>query len=121
MTAEPAIEFDEVAQPVGRFEWERLIRRVSMPTGVKFLALMLATFADQDGSRVRPGVGHLALTLEVSARTVSRGFVWLRDNGFVTRVRQGNRYENMADEYQLSVPADILGRLILEPEGPESK
>src|SRR5437879_1725471 len=43
-------------QPCGRFEWERILRRAVMPLRVKFLAFVLASYADADGSNVRPGV-----------------------------------------------------------------
>lgn len=121
MTAEPAIEFEDGQQSVDRFDWERIVRRVQMPSGVKYLALMLATFSDIDGSRIHPGVEHLGRAMEVSNRTVIRNMSWLRENGFVTRSKKGNRYQSLADEYQLTVPPDVLDRLDLDPEGAESK
>lgn len=121
MTAEPAIEFEDGQQSVDRFVWEGIVRRVSMPSGAKYLALMLATFSDSDGSRIYPGVDHLGRVLEVSNRTVIRNMSWLRENGFVARSKKGNRYQKLADEYQLTVPPDVLDRLVLDPDGAESK
>ncbi|BCF84556.1 MULTISPECIES: helix-turn-helix domain-containing protein [Rhodococcus] len=121
MTAEPAIEFEDGQQSVDRFVWEGIVRRVSMPSGAKYLALMLATFSDSDGSRIYPGIGLLGRTMEVSERTVIRNLGWLRDNGFVTRSKKGNRHLSMSDEYQLTVPPDVLDRLVLDPDGAESK
>lgn len=116
--AESALDLGDSNQPIGRFEWERIVKRARMPKGAKFLALILATFgASKDGSNVRPSVERLAREMEVSERTVNRSFVWLRENGWVTRVRRGNRWQGRTDEYRLTIPVDVLDRLWLDPDG----
>ncbi|ORL01796.1 hypothetical protein A6F55_19075 [Prescottella equi] len=113
MTAELA--FGDGPQPTGRFDWERIIRRVEIPSGVKFLALMLATYADPDGSRVHPGVERLARVMGVSEPTVKRSMAVLRSYGLIVLVKQGNRWANQADDYQLTVPSDLLDLPMLDP------
>lgn len=113
MTAELA--FGDGPQPIGRFDWERIVRRVQIPSGVKFLALMMATYADPDGSRVHPGVERLARVMGVSEPTVKRSLAVLRSYGLIVLVKQGNRWANQADDYQLAVPSNLLDLPMLDP------
>lgn len=105
-----------VLKPMDRFEWERIVKRVQMPSGAKFLALMLATYADQDGTRVRPGVERLARVMCVSEPTVKRSLSTLRNLGLVERTKQGNRYAKLADEYRLTVPSTLFDQPMLDPD-----
>jgi DNA-binding HxlR family transcriptional regulator len=106
---------ESVLKPVDRFDWERIIRRMDMPSGAKYLALMLATYADQDGTRVHPGVELLARVMCVSEKTVDRSLKVLRELGLVTLVKKGNRHAKQADEYRLTASAELLGRM-LDPD-----
>lgn len=108
-----------VLKPVERFEWERIVRRVQMPSGTKYLALMMATYADQDGTRVRPGVECLGRVMCVSEKTVKRGLSELREIGLIQRTKQGNRHAGLADEYRLVCPSNLLDRPMLGPEESE--
>ena len=102
-------------EPKDRFEWERIVRRVQMPSGTKYLALTMATYADQDGTRVHPGVELLARVMCVSEKTVDRSLKVLRELGLVTLAKRGNRHVKQADEYRLTAPA-LLVDLMLDPE-----
>ncbi|CAM2953418.1 winged helix-turn-helix domain-containing protein [Skermania piniformis] len=104
---------DPSPEPIERFAWERVVRRVRMPKAHKYLGLVLATYADADGSSIRPGVDRLARVTDTSTATVKRGLAWLREAGFVERTRQGNRWAKSADEYRLTVPPDVLDMDIL--------
>ena len=114
--------------PVGRFEWERLVRRVRIPAdvdGVKIpkpsvmrtVALTLASYANADGSRVRPGLPRLAAVTQLSKSSVSRAVTALRSLGLVERVVCGsaNGRRGWSDEYRLTVPADLLEVMELLP------
>jgi DNA-binding MarR family transcriptional regulator len=83
------------------------------------LALTLATYADQDGTRVRPGAERLARVMCVSERTVVRNLATLRSDGLIQRVKQGNRWTHQADEYRLTLPFDLLERDLLDPDESE--
>ena len=105
-------------EPVTRFEWERLIRRAQVPAGVKLLAFVLATYADPDGTRVRPGVALLASDTGQASATVKRGLAQLRDvYGLLEQVSRGGgrNGKGKAAEYRLVFPADLLERVELAP------
>lgn len=106
-------------RPMDRFEWERIVRRVQMPKGTKYVAIMLATYADRDGTRVRPGVEGLALVMCVSEPTVKRGMSDLRKLGFIKLTKRGNRHTHQADTYRLTVPVNLLALPMLSPEETE--
>ncbi|WP_176459982.1 helix-turn-helix domain-containing protein [Rhodococcus sp. 14-2470-1b] len=87
-----------------------------MPGSAKFLALTLATFgSSKTGKNIHPSVARLAREMEVTERTVMRGMKWLRDNGWIVREKQGNRWRSHADEYRLNVPENVLDVMWLDP------
>ncbi|WP_143264230.1 hypothetical protein [Amycolatopsis kentuckyensis] len=109
---------DADTTPVGRFEWERVIRRIPLPQGVKLLALVLATYADADGSRVRPGLDLLVSDTGQSKATVKRGLAQLRDDlGVLELVSRGGGRggQGKAATYRLAFPHDLLDRVELAP------
>jgi hypothetical protein len=118
VTAVPADD-DTAPQPIGRYEWERILRRAVLPKDVKYIALLLATWADPDGTRVRPGVAELAASAEQGEATVRRRVAVLRDLGFLILVSRGGGRggAGKAAEYRLSLPADLLERVELRPPG----
>jgi hypothetical protein len=113
--------------PMSRFEWERLIRRMVLAKPVKLVALVLATYADPDGTRVRPGVDVLADVTGDSARNVRRVVTMLRDLDLLTLVSRGGGRggKGRAAEYRLTVPVDLLDRVELltpgERQSPDSQ
>ncbi|WP_157376133.1 hypothetical protein [Allokutzneria albata] len=76
----PPHDHDEVELlPASRFEWERIIRRARLTKPVKLVALLLATYADPDGTRVRPGWSCCAWTpATVTARCAASSRHWPR-------------------------------------------
>jgi hypothetical protein len=106
-------------EPAGRFDWERLVRRAQLPKPLKFLALVMATYADPDGSRVRPGLPVLSAVTGDSERHVSRLLTALVDSGLLEQVARGGGRGNRgrASVYRLTIPADLFDRmLLLSPE-----
>lgn len=77
---------------------------------VKGVALALASYADADGGSVRPGTARIAVDCEISYQVAKRCVAALRELGLITVVRQGNR-QGQADEYRLTLPADLLDRV----------
>jgi biotin operon repressor len=106
-------------QPTSRFEWERIVRRVVMPPTQKLVALVLASYADRDGSRVRPGNEVLAAVTGQSERSVKRCLSALRDLGLLVVARRGGGRAGAgkATEYQLTIPVDLLDRVTLLAPG----
>ncbi len=89
-----------------RFRWERALRVSDLPSGARFVGLMLATFADNDGGSARPGVKKLAECCALTEPTVSGHLVKLRAAGWVARTEEGSRTgrRNYADVYRLAIP-----------------
>lgn len=104
--------------PSSRFDWERLIRRIVMPKPVKLAAFVLATYADPDGTRVRPGMEVLAAVTGDSEKNARRILSTLREMGLVELVSRGGGKggRGKASEYRLTIPDDLLERFaMLEP------
>jgi hypothetical protein len=118
---DPAGEFTR--KPTGRFEWERILRRaVIKPPSVKLLGLVMGTYANADGSNVRPGRERLAAVMGASMSVVDRGQKSLEELGFLDKVYKGHgagrgRSGGFASEFQLTVPSDLLDRIpMLDPD-----
>lgn len=103
-----------------RFEWERIVRRLVAPKHVKFLALVLATYADTNGTRVRPGNKRLAAVTGDEARNVRRILQVIRDElGLLEQVSRGGGRgrSEVAAVYRLTIPVDLLERAtLLDPD-----
>lgn len=123
-------------RPVGRYEWEQIIRRARLAglisgtgrtgrtgrttrgglaaTTVKAVALAYASYADPDGTRVMPGDATIAVALECGLKTVRAVKAQLLALGLLTRLRAAGR--GRAEEYRLTLPVDLLERLeVLTP------
>jgi hypothetical protein len=104
---------------LGRFEWERLVRRC-MFTGpsVKLLALLLATWANEDGSKIHPGLERLMAASGLSKGYVSTQLGKLEETGLIFKVHNGSSYGRrggLASVYQLTVPASLYLLLQKDP------
>ncbi len=92
---------------VDRFTWERMLRRAPLSTPLRLLAMTLGTYADQDGTEVRPGDKRVARVLRCSTRTVERNRKQLIELGLLERTH-AQRSREKADTYRLTVPPDFL-------------
>lgn len=106
---------------LGRFEWERVIRRIVVPTSrrsVKVVAMMLATYADADGRNVRPGEQRLSAVTQLGRSTVRESLSWLRDSMLLYRQSRGSNLgrANLVDIYQLCAPEDWQERFLILSE-----
>ncbi|ORL11046.1 hypothetical protein A6I84_03460 [Prescottella equi] len=124
MTALPVDEWVEGPQPAAMFEWQRIIRRLSdeaiqvdrvKGSTVKLVAVMLATYADPDGSRVYPSDARLSRVCLLSLSSTNRAKNWLVANGFLQLSKQGNRHTGQANEYRLTLPLNLLELNLLSP------
>lgn len=111
----------EELMPARRYEWERIVRRIVMPKPYKLLALALATYADPDGSRIRPGAEVLADVTGDTERNVRRLLAALRNRfGLLEIVSRGGGRggRGKASEYRLTIPVDLMERVeMLSPDG----
>lgn len=101
-------------QPLGRFEWEQLLRDIRLPPGAKYTGAILATYANADGSRAHPGEDLLADVLGWKQRAVRSHLALLRRLGLIHRISHGGSKRRLADVYQLTMPDDLPGRLARE-------
>lgn len=120
MTAVPA---DTAPRPVGRYEWEAILRRAVLHKDVKYIGFLLATYADPDGSRVRPGALELSAAAGQSEATVRRRVRELRTLGLLEQVARGGGRGGIgkAAEYRLTLPLDLLEQVDLRAPGGAAK
>jgi len=113
----------DTTRPVGRYEWENVMRRLADPAQLsdeqQRCALLLATYADPDGTRVRPGELELAAAMRRSKPTVRRRISELQKLGFVRLVARGGGtgVHARASEYRLTLPVDLLEQFDVRPPG----
>jgi hypothetical protein len=91
-------------------DWVNVVRRAELGSTVKLVALMIATYADPDGTHVFPGVPRLAVQCDIDYRTARRAMAALREKGFLQVTRRGARRSGKSDEYRLILAADLLER-----------
>lgn len=95
-------------EPWSRFDWERLVRSADVLTSRQVqVAMVLASYADADGSRVRPGFELLADDCRCSVTTAQRTVWELLALGLLKRERRGGQGVGgggSASEYRLTGP-----------------
>jgi DNA-binding transcriptional ArsR family regulator len=96
--------------PATRFEWERTILTLALPSTTKLVALVLASYTDaKTGEHAHPGEDRLATDCGLADRVVRRHLFTLRHLRLVERTWKGraNQYRRMADEYALAIPENV--------------
>lgn len=88
----------------------------------KYVGMVLAQYANTDGTNAFPSQDKLARVCEVSERTVRGALAEMRDRGLIVRTRKGGLRgtQTFSDVYSLAIPADLLEMNDLLPpdEGP---
>jgi len=110
---------DDSTVEVGRYEWERIVRRCVLPQPVKSVAAHVAQYANRDGSHIYPGVARLSAVTQLSERSVRDALETLRQLALLTRTRKGSSLGRQAltDEHKLTYPADLERRVhLLDPD-----
>ena len=116
MTRKPAPEPPQGLLAQTPDEWVQVWRRVITTTPTKAVGYAAAQFADwADGTRVHPGNPLLARICGCSTKSVERAFAFMRDNRLMYRYHKGV-CQGDADEYRLTVPADITKIRLLTPD-----
>lgn len=108
MTEQPdpsALTYEPVA--VGR--WNDTMRRARLgrKSGIKKFAMILSSYADADGTNVRPGIARLAVDAEIGESTARRYMDKLRTLGLIVLTQKGNRRARKADVYRLTISAQF--------------
>lgn len=125
---------DDELEYVRPQEWVALLDRLRFNVGsgkktlgsktIKGIAVRLAWYADYTlGTGVYPGLARTAVGCEVDYDTVKKVFAVLRELRLLTLVKksrgpQGRRRAEVADEYRLTIPPDLLDKkkvVVLDP------
>lgn len=113
---------DKSGPPEGaRFEWERALRMLNLPSTTKLVGLMLATYANgDDGREAHPGEDRLAADCCLSTRAVRTHLATLRMAGLIERTRRGNanQHARIADVYALAIPDNVTEKVALTRNHP---
>lgn len=109
---------------VGRFDWERLLRRCEFKKpATKLIALLLSTWASEDRSSVRPGRERLIAASNLSKGYVSKQMVALEELGLIYKVRNasfsGRGGVGLASVYQLCAPTALYENFLQDPSSLE--
>ena len=93
-------------------DWVDVVRRTQLGRSVKAVALLIAHFADSDGSRVFPGIARIAVEAEMGYKTVQKALDVLRKAGLIERVKRTGK-PGSADEYRLIIGPELQERVIV--------
>ena len=100
-----------------RTRWGIGIRVSDLKSTSKYVALMLQTWADENGERARPSYPTLAEGTGLDRSTIARHVKTLRDAGWLNV--QGHRGRNQSNRYTLTIPA-MYEALIEQTLGPDN-
>lgn len=94
-------------EQVNYFTWVQVVRDLAMPPTVKYIGMMLATYATyKDGHDAHPGVEELMASTGYGSRTtITKALEALRSMGLIERrfaARKGGRSQ-LADMYYLTL------------------
>jgi hypothetical protein len=107
-----------------RFRWEKDFRAAAKLSGEKLggttvaVGFVLATYANIDGSSIRPSLETVADGLGMSRSAVDKAVARLRDEQWVIRERD-NRLSGKPSEYRLNIPQKFRTPPSPETEGME--
>lgn len=98
-------------------EWNALVRRARIGEKRKYVALMVSSYANSDGTGIHCGIATLAVDCEIGYSTARRYLAWMRQVGLIELVRKGNQRKGLSDEYRLILGPDLLEHVDLpDPE-----
>lgn len=89
---------------------------------IKLLALLLATWANEDGSKIHPGLERLMAASGLSKGYVSTQLGKLEEAGLIFKVHNGSSYGRrggLSSVYQLTAPAALYLRFQKDPKSME--
>src|SRR6267378_2037204 len=85
------------------FTVRRWLRELPCTAAQASTLLVLASFAQPDGTGIHPGVDDLAEITKLNRRTVINALRVWRAVDTITRTKAGNRRARQADEYQINL------------------
>lgn len=95
-------------EPAGRFRWEKELRTRATSEGMKpshmHVALVMATWANGDGTKVRPTKETIRTATGLGLSTIYDALKYLTQEGWMQQLSQGSGGSKMASEYRLTIP-----------------
>lgn len=88
-------------------EWVNVIRRARLHATTKLVALLLASYADPDGTSIYPGVARLAVQTGLGYRTIQRELARLRAMGLIAKMPRTGIRRGWSDPYRLTFGDDV--------------
>jgi predicted transcriptional regulator len=100
-----------VGTPASKWDWEaalleRSVREGLAPTA-QHIALVISTFADGDGTNIRPTTARIQMVSGRGRATVFDALRELRSRGWIRQVRRGAGAAKRASEYRLTIPPKV--------------
>lgn len=97
------------AEPCRTLEWHRRFRSAALPIATKGVGLVLASYANMDGTSVRPGMAALMECTGLEERQLRRHLTAIRTAGWAILICTGSSFGRSAktSEYRLSYPAEV--------------
>lgn len=89
-------------------EWVNVVRRARIDCTTKLTALLLASYANPDGTNIYPGVARLAVQSGYDYRTVQRALKQLRDMGLITPLSRKGMPRTWNTGYRLTFGSDTI-------------
>lgn len=99
-----------MSQRITLRQWTDVVRRARLGRTVKAVAMVLATYADADGTRVFPGVARLSYECELGYNVTQNALAKLREVQLIELVNRSTR-RGTADEYRLILGEELLERV----------
>ena len=91
--------------------WVNIVRRARLHATTKCIALLMASYANPDGTSIYPGVALLAVQSGYSYRTVQRELARLRAIGLVENMPRTGVRRSWSTPYRLILAADLLEKV----------
>ncbi|MGY2082791.1 helix-turn-helix domain-containing protein [Blastococcus sp. SYSU DS0539] len=88
------------------FRWAKAFRASGLGSRAIAVGMILATYANSDGTNVRPSLERVAREMGVSPRTVYRGRDDVLKAGFLALVRASDPPKRPVAEYRLTIPQE---------------
>lgn len=93
---------------VNKWDWEQALKDRSvaegMTPGCQHIALLMSTYANGDGTSIRPTVQTLVGVSGKSRSSIHEALRYLRKTGWLQQTSRGAGVSRKASEYRLAIP-----------------
>ena len=93
--------------------WIIIVRRARLHATTKLVALMLASYADPDGTSIYPGAARLTIQTGLSYRTIQREIAHLRSVGLIEQLPRKGLRRGWSAPYRLILHDDLLEKVFV--------